>query len=901
MFKVQCQAFLRRPIGRSLPVPRGDTNVRLLSSNLEQTIFSTRLATGPMGIQKKHGKGRLDKWYKLAKEKGYRARAAFKLIQLNRKYGFLEKSKVLLDLCAAPGSWCQVAAETMPQGSMIVGVDLAPIKPIPKTITFQSDITTDKCRATIRQHFKTWKADTVLHDGAPNVGTAWVQDAFSQAELTLQSLKLATEFLNVGGTFVTKVFRSKDYNALLWVFNQLFTKVEATKPPSSRNVSAEIFVVCRGFKAPNKIDPKFLDPRSVFAELSAPTPNNEAKVFNPEKKKRKREGYEEGDYIQFKAAPASQFIQTTDPIAILGSLNELTFHQEGNGNIALAALERLPETTDEIRLCCKDLKVLGRKEFRMLLRWRLIAREIFGFPSTKPRDDGDSNGEVAEVAPMDEELQIREDLQRLHEDESSRKKRERRRENERKRKEIVRMQMHMTTPMEIGLEQKGSNGEDSMFALATADRAGPLENVVRSRVGLQLHAEEVSDHGSDDEESDDREDKLDVELDALYSQYQDRKSNADARFRAKKARNEHTDGDWEGFPDHERSSGDDLEQNHSSDESSAEEDEGGRRDPLLCARRSYAKSQDGVTQRAAIFFEQEIFKDIVGIQTNEDNDSAVHLEDDIADGAEPTGIASNLVLAGARQMAESPSATQTPRMEIIPRPGEDVESDHEVQVRQESESSGDDAEPKFEVVKAGNTNWDAHDEPRKDGRLDIDIITAEAMTLAQEMALGHKSTHDIMDDGFNKYSFRDTGGLPEWFLDDEGKHSKPHRPISAAGAAAIKEKLQALNARPIKKVREAKDRKKFKAAQRLEKLRKKSALVADDEAISEKDKAQNIAKLMSKATKKKPKQQVKVVVAKGGNRGISGRPRGVKGKYKIVDARLKKDVRAEKRLAKKKR
>ncbi|KAL4975384.1 Spb1 C-terminal domain-containing protein [Aspergillus desertorum] len=802
-----------------------------------------------MAIQKKHGKGRLDKWYRLAKEKGYRARAAFKLVQLNKKYGFLEKSKVLLDLCAAPGSWCQVAAECMPAQSLIVGVDLAPIKPIPRVITFQQDITTEKCRATIRSHLKHWKADTVLHDGAPNVGTAWVQDAFSQAELVLESLKLATEFLVEGGTFVTKVFRSKDYNPLLWVFKQLFMSVEATKPPSSRNVSAEIFVVCRGYKAPKRIDPKFLDSKHVFAELADPTPNNEAKVFNPEKKKRKREGYEEGDWTQFNEVPVTEFINTTDPIAILGSCNKLSFQQQPGGDLALATLDRLPETTDEIRNCCEDLKVLGKKEFRNLLRWRLKVREKFGLVVKKGQTQDGEAEEVAEVAPMDDELAIQEELIRLKEKESARSKKERRKENERKRKEIVRMQMHMTTPMDIGMEQLGPGGDDATFSLKRAEKAGAAAAMASGKELAVIESEsEESEAESEYDNSDDEGDRLERELDSLYEQYQERKEDKDSKLRAKKARKDYEAEEWEGFSGSDKEGSDD------------EEDEAE-------AKGSGVPANGALSNNAALFFDQDIFQ---GLEDIGDEEDEAEDTDSVIVENEPD---------------EQDGEDEEPHSKVATEKKKNVKETKNIKL---SEDSSDD-------------EYDETDEPRKkNGQLDIDIITAEAMALAQQMATGEKKSQDVFDDGFNRYAFRDVDGLPEWFLDDENKHSKPNRPITKAAALAIQEKWRAINARPIKKVMEAKGRKKFKAAQRIEKLRKKSALLADDETMSERDKAQAIARMMSRAAKKKPKQKVKLVVAKGGNRGISGRPKGVKGKYKIVDARMKKDVRAQKRLAKKK-
>lgn len=773
----------------------------------------------------------------------------------------------------------------MPVNSLIVGVDLAPIKPIPRVITFQSDITTEKCRATIRQHFKTWKADTVLHDGAPNVGTAWVQDSFNQAELALQAMKLATEFLVEGGTFVTKVFRSKDYNSLLWVLNQLFTKVEATKPPSSRNVSAEIFVVCRGYKAPKKIDPRFLDPRSVFEDLQGATPNNEAKVYNPEIKKRKRDGYEEGDYTLYKEATASEFIQTTDPIAILGQYNKLTFDQPPNGDVALAALNKLPDTTEEVRKCCADLKVLGRRDFKILLKWRLKVREIFGLGAKKEEDPVEE--EVAQVQPMDEELRIQEELQAMKDKDDTRKKREKRRENERKQKEIVRMQLNMMTPMDIGLEESGPIGEGAMFSLKKMDNSDALRRLSRGRMSVLPNSDSkkekdsgLGSSGETDDESDSDGDHLEGELDSMYSQYQERKSEADAKYRAKKAREEHDD-EWGGLSGSEKSQGDSSDY----EEESGDEDNDDGAPQNLVRDLDDSVGEGGLSKRATAFFNQDLFKDVLDTLPGPGKEKAKK---------ETKG-------------SSKPEATPTTDVEMAD--DGDEEDEH-----------GDD-NTQFEVVKRPKEqrdDWDK-DERRADGRpgefqsqillrmltdqscADIDIITAEAMTLAHQLATGQKTTYDAIDDGFNKYAFRDRDGLPDWFNDDEGKHDKLQKPVTKAAAKAIQEKLRAYNARPIKKVREAKARKKFKAAQKLEKLKKKSDMLANDEGMTEKEKADSISRLLSKAAKKKAPTPARLVVARGVNRGIKGRPAGVKGRYRIVDPRMKKELRAQKRVAQRKK
>ena len=173
------------------------------------------------------------------------------------------------------------------------------------------------------------------------------------------------------------------------------------------------------------------------------------------------------------------------------------------------------------------------------------------------------------------------------------------------------------------------------------------------------------------------------------------------------------------------------------------------------------------------------------------------------------------------------------------------------------------------------------------------LTTAEAITLAQQLVNRQTTRTHLINDGFNRYSLNSKEDLPEWFLDDERKYYKPNIPLTKEAVAMLRAKQRALDARPIKKVAEAKARKKLRVVQRLQKAVKKAEGVTQNTDMSERDKAGAIEKLMKKGMSSaaaKKKSEVKIVVAKGSAKGLKGRPKGVKGRYQMVDARGRKEV-----------
>eukprot|EP01147_Barroeca_monosierra_P009759 gene9759-1961_t len=199
-------------------------------------------------------KDKRDIYYRLAKEEGWRARSAFKLLQLDRQFNLFADVTKVVDLCAAPGSWSQVLQRKLkPQDNAdvkVVAVDLQAMAPLDGIIQLQGDITKESTAIAIVDHFSGEKADLVICDGAPDVTGLHDIDEYVQAQLLLAALNITTHVLRPDGTFVAKIFRGREVQLLYAQLRCFFKHVTCAKPASSRNSSIEAFVVCHGYQQP---------------------------------------------------------------------------------------------------------------------------------------------------------------------------------------------------------------------------------------------------------------------------------------------------------------------------------------------------------------------------------------------------------------------------------------------------------------------------------------------------------------------------------------------------------------------------------------------------------------------------------------------------------------------------
>ncbi len=180
-----------------------------------------------------------------AQRLGYRARSAFKLIELDDKMKFIKKGCIVVDLGAAPGGWSQVAVER--GAGKVIGLDLLPIEPLPGVTFLQMDFMNDDAPEALIMAMGSG-ADVVLSDMAPNTMGHKQTDHLRIMGLVEAAYEFATQVLKPGGTFVSKIFQGGAQGELLAMMKADFAVVKHVKPPASRKESAEQYVVATGFR-----------------------------------------------------------------------------------------------------------------------------------------------------------------------------------------------------------------------------------------------------------------------------------------------------------------------------------------------------------------------------------------------------------------------------------------------------------------------------------------------------------------------------------------------------------------------------------------------------------------------------------------------------------------------------
>ncbi len=186
-----------------------------------------------------------DPYVKKAQQDGYRSRAAYKLLEIDTRDRLLRPGMTVVDLGAAPGSWCQVAVQKMKRQGTVLAIDLLPVAAMPGVDSLQADFTDPVAPAWLEEKLQSGRVDLVLSDMAPNISGVILSDQARHYELCELALDFAVTWLKPDGAFLVKVFQGVGFEDFRTQMRQAFGQVLIRKPEASRDRSTEVYLLGR--------------------------------------------------------------------------------------------------------------------------------------------------------------------------------------------------------------------------------------------------------------------------------------------------------------------------------------------------------------------------------------------------------------------------------------------------------------------------------------------------------------------------------------------------------------------------------------------------------------------------------------------------------------------------------
>ena len=191
-------------------------------------------------------KQRRDTYVRQSKVDGYRARSAYKLIEIDEKFKIFKGGLTVIDIGAAPGSWTQYASKAVKNGK-IISIDLKEMEPIDNTFQIKGDFTEDHTQQKIKE-LLTDKSDIVMSDMAVNTTGIKNIDSIQTGELCKEAMIFSQDIISNNGFFISKIFMGGSFNEIVQLGKKIFKEVKVFKPKSSRKDSKESFIICKNLR-----------------------------------------------------------------------------------------------------------------------------------------------------------------------------------------------------------------------------------------------------------------------------------------------------------------------------------------------------------------------------------------------------------------------------------------------------------------------------------------------------------------------------------------------------------------------------------------------------------------------------------------------------------------------------